>query len=165
MKTFKDTEGRSWDITATIGSLRRVKDLAEVDLTDPKRLAELGEDPFLLGGVLFALCKPQIEQRGLTEEQFIAGFDGDVVEQAVQALVGELILFSRPAKRATLRRVMEKKAALEQKMIDAAEEMIQDGGWIDQAAESKLLEVRKMMAASGPTSTDSPASSASTPPV
>jgi len=163
VKTFKDTEGRSWDIAATIGSLRRVKDLADVDLTDPKRLAELGEDPFVLGSVLFAICRPQIEQRDLSEEQFAAAFDGDVVDRAADALVEELISFSRPAKRATLRRVMDKKTALEKKMLEAAEQMIQDDGWIDQAAAAKLREVKAMMADSGLPSMSLPASSASTP--
>lgn len=161
MKTFNDTEGRSWDVAATIGSLRRVKDLASVDLTDPQRLAELGDDPFLLGSALYALCKPQIDERELTEEQFAAGFDGDVVEKVAAVLVEELINFSRPAKRTTLRRVMEKKLTVDQRLLDAAEEMIQDGGPLDQSVEKKLAEMRSSIF--GTASTTSPASSASTP--
>ena len=162
MKTFKDTEGREWNIAATIGSLRRVKDLAEVDLTDPRSIASLGDDPFTFGSVLYALCKPQIDARNLTEEQFAAAFDGDVCDAAASAVVEELISFSRPAKRQTLRRVMEKKQALGRTLTEAAERMIADGGEVDRAVAMRIAEMNRSI--SGTPLTSLPESSASIPP-
>ena len=34
MKTFKDCAGREWDLSITIGSIQRVRDLAGVNLDD-----------------------------------------------------------------------------------------------------------------------------------
>ena len=58
MKCFKDDKGREWKVSATVGSLRRARDLVKVDLTELSKgepaLARLTSEPFLVAEVLEA---------------------------------------------------------------------------------------------------------------
>ena len=54
MKTFTDTRERRWEIDVTVGTIRRVKNLTDVDLTDA------------LKGTLFQRLAGDVESSGLT---------------------------------------------------------------------------------------------------
>jgi len=164
MKTFKDTENREWIIAANIATVKRVRDLAEVDLTDPQAITALGDDPLQFGAVLYALCQEQIEKRSLDETTFWSGFDGDTIDVAARALVEELVTFSRPDRRTVLRQAIAKRQVLDQKAIRAAQQIVQSDR-LDRAVENRLQEMNRRidrLADSGPTSTQWPESSATT---
>ncbi len=162
MKTFRDTADREWTVEINVTTLKRVKDLAGVDLTalirpsDPT-FQNLSSDMFKLFDVLVALVKPQLEQRQITADVFGQSLDENSVEAAVTALLEGVIDFFQADKRAILRRALLKVTTAADKVrrqsLDAATKQVESAEF-DQIIESAM---------SGSSSTGSPESSASTP--
>lgn len=100
MAVFKDVAGRTWHADVTVGSLRRVRDsglgVDLLDVTDQDKdvVAKLLDDPVLLVGVLYEVCRPEIEGRSLSAEQFGEALsDGAVIDAAMTALLESLANF------------------------------------------------------------------------
>ena len=75
MKAFTDSAGKTWTVCMTIDSVKRVRDLLNVNLVepeagDPPLLTRLGTDEILLCDVVFCLIKPQADVLGVTDEDF-----------------------------------------------------------------------------------------------
>ena len=162
MKTFRDTADREWTVEINVTTLKRVKDLTGVDLTtlirpnDPT-FKTLSTDMFQLFDVLIALVKPQLEQRQITADAFGQSLDENSVEAAVTALLEGVIDFFQADKRAILRRALLK-------VTTAADRVRrQNLETAAQRVESTEFDQIVERAMSGTSSTDSPASSASTP--
>lgn len=134
MQIFKDNEGRHWDVVVNIGSIKRVRALCEVDIlnliavkdgqTNTDLLQQIAEDPVLMVNVLYALCQPQAEKRGIGEEDFGNALVGDTIEQAMKALLEEVINFFPGAKRRVLRVIWEKAQTANTRINQAAQEMV-----------------------------------------
>lgn len=117
MKSFVDKNGKSWDIDLNIGAAIKIKSRCGIDLEniitvdkknqpqDVSTLERLAEDSILLFEVIFAVCENQVRAAGMNEESFAELFNGDAIEAATNALVEEIINFSRPAKRKVLTRL------------------------------------------------------------
>jgi hypothetical protein len=121
MKTFTDSAGRTWTISLTIDSAKRVRDLLGVNLLepeagDPPLLTRLGTDEILLCDVLFVMVKPQADSQNISSEQFGQALGGDVILAAQTAFYSEIIDFFQ--KRGRTDRA--KAAATQQKMINIA---------------------------------------------
>ena len=121
MKTFTDSAGRTWTISLTIDSAKRVRDLLNINLLepevgDPPLITRLGTDEFLLCDVLYCLIKPQADSLNITSEQFGQALGGDVILAAQNAFYDEVIDFFQ--KRGRTDRA--KAAATQQKMINLA---------------------------------------------
>jgi hypothetical protein len=103
MKTFTDRTGRTWTIEITVSALKRVRDLAKVDLCQIGE-AEAGQKPVesrlddlaFLGEVLFAVVKPQADAQQVTLDAFLCALDGDAMGVAAEAFWSELACFFRP---------------------------------------------------------------------
>ena len=98
MKVFTDATERQWEITLTIGSAKRVKNLLGIDLLqpesgDPPLLTRLGSDEMLLCDIIYCLVKPQADAAGVTDEQFGELLGGETILAAQTALYEELIDF------------------------------------------------------------------------
>jgi len=96
MAQFKDTEGRAWQISLNVGTVKRIYRMTDVDILDVKDgrlLMELGDDMCKLADVLFAIVEPQATKREITDEQFGEALGGDTLHEATEALVSELICF------------------------------------------------------------------------
>ena len=96
MRTFKDNAGRTWTISLTVSAVKRVRDLAKIDLLDlanGRVIERLSADPVTLCDALYAACKPQADAEGITDEAFGEAMAGDAIEHASKALVEELIQF------------------------------------------------------------------------
>src|SRR5512137_1077238 len=105
---WKDPHGRHWFTPITVGAIKRAKELAGVnllDVFDGTLLFRLADDPVLLVNTLYAVCKPQADERGVTDEQFGELLAGDTFEQAVQALVEGLASFFPSERRQMLQRL------------------------------------------------------------
>lgn len=103
--TWTDSGGRKWVVSITVGTIKRVKDLIGVDLLgvlDGELLARLADDPVLLVDTLYAVCKPQADQQGVSDESFGELLVGDTIEQAASALVEGLTNFFPQRKRGVL---------------------------------------------------------------
>ena len=117
MKTFTDNKGRTWEIEVTVATVKRVRGLCKVDLNSiveldknnkpsAELLERLSSDPVLLVDVLYAVCKPQADKLGITDEDFGEAMAGDTIEHATTALLEEVIDFFPEAKRLVMRKIL-----------------------------------------------------------
>lgn len=92
--TFTDRRGRSWDLSLTLASMRRVgcSDFTEVSdqevlLIQPTKelIAALGSQAPLLAAVVWAIVKPQADSAQVDEDSFIDGLDGRALEAMKEA--------------------------------------------------------------------------------
>ena len=100
MKSFTDNTGRTWTLVVNVATVKRVRALCGVDLNSvievedgkpsAKLLERLSSDPVLLVDVLYAVCKPECDQRNVSDEDFGAAMAGDAIEQATAALLDEV---------------------------------------------------------------------------
>ena len=123
MKTFKDSTGREWRVEVNVTAVKRVRDLLGVDLLtagDGKLFQELARDPVLLTDVVYALCKPQADKANVTDEEYGRGMGGEAIDNAVCALMPELVNFFPNPRRAILQKALDKFHKLEAMTGDAA---------------------------------------------
>jgi len=126
VQSFTDNEDRTWPVTLTIGSAKRVRGLLGLNLLEPCEpdttaegeglpvLTRLGTDVMLLCDVIFALVKPQADQQGVTDEQWAEAMGGDAILAAQQAFYEELVdFFHRQG-----RQDVEKAVRTQQRMIE-----------------------------------------------
>ena len=117
MKSFSDNKGRTWTLEVTVATVKRVRGLCKVDLNSiveldknnrpsAELLERLSSDPVLLVDVLFAVCKPQADKLGITDEDFGEAMAGDAIEHATNALLEEIIDFFPEAKRVVMQRIL-----------------------------------------------------------
>lgn len=82
----------------TIDSVKRVKELLHIDLTEPEKgdpplLTRLGTEMILLCDMLYVMVKPQADALGVTGEQFAAALDGAAAFNAQNAFYEEFVDF------------------------------------------------------------------------
>ena len=161
MRTFKDNAGRTWTISLTVAAVKRVRDLAKIDLLDlanGRVFERLVADPITLCDALYAACKPQADAEGISDEAFGEAMAGDAIEHASKALVEELIQFFPNAReRAALSRVVQTMDAAMDRARGVVERRIESGE-IDRAIELAMADTT-----AGPSSIGSPESSVSIP--
>ena len=119
MKSFTDNRGEAWDIELNIGAAIRIKSRLEIDVEnlvkfgpgnqpeDVSTLEKIASDSILLFNIIYTLCENQVKERKLTQEDFAARFDGNAIEAATDALLDEIVNFSRPAKRKVLSKLRQ----------------------------------------------------------
>jgi len=129
LKTFKDTEGREWTVSITVDSIKRVKSLLDLDLLDLDNgqvIERLVADPVLLCDTIYVICKPQADQRGVSDQEFGRAMAGDAIDHATTALLEDFCDFFPSRKRQVLQRALAKLKEVELKMIAAADQRISD---------------------------------------
>ena len=168
MRTFKDNQGREWTVEITVAAIKRVRGLAGVDLMEVLEgsnglIERLVRDPVLLCDVIYAACKPQADERQVSDEMFGASMAGDAIEHATAALLEELVDFCpSPRDRANLGRVLKATREVMDKARDVVERRIDeliDGGALERAVLAAVPPT--VEAAAGGSSGSAPASSAS----
>jgi hypothetical protein len=108
MKKFKDSEGREWSLSVTIGDAKRIKEDLSLDLLNHVAITEIAADPYQLVGVLWLLCEAQSAKAGVTDEQFGRGLAGDAIDHATDALLGAIIDFFPKRQRGALQALLAK---------------------------------------------------------
>lgn len=160
MKTFKDNKDRSWDLEVNVASIKRVRDIAEVDLLDIEDsnvFRTLLNDPITLCNVIYVLIKPVADERSITDEDFGRSMAGDAIEHATTALLEELTdFFPHPSRRAALKKVLRKIDTFRDLVIAHVDREMDE---MDMEAEMK----KAIESTLGESSGSSPESSASTP--
>jgi len=126
MQAFTDSAGRTWTITLTIDTLKRVKALLAVDLArpdegDPPLHVRLFDDVILLADVIFAAIKPQADTASVTDEQFGQALGGDAITAAARALLEEWTDFFQRRERPDLVAVIQKYRTLMERGVKAVE--------------------------------------------
>lgn len=164
---FRDAAGRLWTLRVDVECLRRVRAMTGVDLLElvgagtqaqksiGSAIAALVDDPVLLVDVLYVVCKPEADARGVSDEDFGRAMAGDAIGQAVEALLAGVIdFFPSAAQRARLRRM----AATMLRMMSRADQGIEQ--MMTPEATEQIL--RRALGPST-SATSSPESAASTP--
>lgn len=159
MKTFKDNIDRSWDVAINVAAVKRVRDLVGVDLleiVEGTLIEKLIRDPILLCDIVYAVCKPQADERDprVSDEEFGRAMAGDAIEHATTALLEDLVSFCpSPRDRKNLGRVLEATNRVMDKARDLVEQKL-DSGELERIAEQALV-------SAGDSSGSAPASSES----
>jgi len=168
MKTFTDNAGRTWTVTVNVDAVRRVRGLLDVDLlevVEGKLLERLVGDPVLLCDLVYALCKPEADAKGVTDEDFGRAMAGDAIDGATAALLEELVDFFPSARRRLLAKALGKLKAFEAMAVEAVEKRL-DGPELEERMRAALAGPEDGEAPAKPpgdSSGTSPASSASPP--
>lgn len=165
MKTFSDNAGRAWTVTINVECIKRVRTLLHVNLLDAvegQLIERLVTDPVLLCDCVYAVCKPEADARGITDEDFGRAMAGDVIEHACTALLEELVDFFPQPKRQVLAKALLRLRQLEAKAIDLAQQRLDDPQWETQLAQA-LPEIELPPPTPGASSGNWPVSSASIP--
>lgn len=139
---FTDSKGRSWSVDVTVGALKRCLDLAGIDLADTVEgdlFDRLALDPILLCNTLAAVCRPQMAENGVTDEDFAEGLAGDVIDQAAAALVDAIVFFFRLRHGGIVAKIATKKTEVERMALEAVDRFI-DSGAIEQKVREHLAE-------------------------
>ena len=130
MHSFVDNSRRTWEIAINVAAVKRIRGLLGIDLyalVDDgfKSLSKLVSDPVTLADVLYCLCKDQAERQSITDEDFGRALAGDVITQAADAFVEELIDFFPDARaRGSLRKAIEAGKAVRDKILNHAEKIL-----------------------------------------
>jgi hypothetical protein len=140
MHSFVDNSRRTWEVAINVAAVKRIRGLLGIDLyalVDDgfKSLSKLVSDPVTLADVLYCLCKDQAERQSITDEDFGRSLAGDVITQAADAFVEELIDFFPDARaRGSLRKAIEAGKAVREKVLNHAEKILDS---IDPETEAK----------------------------
>lgn len=129
MRVFKDSTGRSWEISMNINTVKRVKGLlGGVDLLKMEEtpegtplLTSLAVDIELLCDVIFACVKPQADAAGVTDVQFGEALGGEAILHARDAFFKELIDFFQMLGRIELVRAIQAQETLISNVVKRAE--------------------------------------------
>ena len=124
MKTFTDNTGRSWAVVMNVDAIKRVRDLAGVNLlevVEGKLIDRLVGDPVLLCDVVYALCTEQADAKNVSDVEFGKAMGGDCIEVATTAVLEELVSFFPQGRRRLLSKALAKLKTLETATLAAAE--------------------------------------------
>ena len=168
MKTFEDKNGTVWELEVTVGVVKRVRAVLEIDLArlDETLYERLSEDPVLLVDLLWVICEKQARERNITDEQFGESLTGDAIEAATTALLEAVADFFPGPKRSLFQKVISKTATIELTASKLAMEKLDDPR-LQKAMQERLdAEFEKALRQlSSPTSSpESPASMPATKP-
>lgn len=156
MKSFTDNLGRTWMLVVNVAAIKRVRALCDVDLNaiveidkdnnpSTKLLERLSSDPVLLVDVLYAVCKPDCDQKNVSDEDFGAAMAGDAIDHATAALLDEIVDFFPEAKRLAFKKILSATRRFEEIAKKKLETMLQDGKF-----EEKLVsELERLTGLSG----------------
>lgn len=154
MKSFTDSAGRTWIIEINVGAIKRVRALCDVNIIDIITLDEknnpdagllekLASDPVLLVDVIYAVCKPECDKLGVSDEEFGSSMNGDVIEQATHKLLEGIIDFFPAAKRQVFQRVLTATKRFEEAANKKLQMMLEDKGF-EEAITSRLNELNDL---------------------
>ncbi len=155
-RRFTDRAGRSWNIDVSADTIRRVKrhlDVQLLDAVDPDSdlCASLGTDAALLVDVLYVVCMPDCERRGVSDEDFGRALAGDAMEEAAEALLRACADFFSNPRRQAVHRLLDRGNQIRQTLTAAGLETANHPAF-DAALQSFAATI------AGPSATGSPAS-------
>jgi len=164
MATFENANGTDFEVCINTGVIKRVRDLADVDLLNLTEeyglFTRLLCDPVTLVDILYVVCQRQCEVLGLSDEEFGEGLFGDVLDSATQAFMEALIgFFPNARQRENLEEIRRRANAVMDRAMDAVEARIASGE-LEAAAQE---EVDRGLARLGRPSIGSPESVGSAP--
>lgn len=115
VEEFVDQAKRVWTITMNLDAMKRVRDLVKVDLLsiiEGKLIDQLTADPIMLCDVLYAVCKPEADARGVSESDFKGTITGDTIDHGSWSLLDTIVDFFSAASNQVWREARPKQDAI-----------------------------------------------------
>lgn len=117
MRTFKDNQGRSWEIALNVYEMKRIRGVLGIDLVNVIALDKDGDvkvdlidrianDPCLLVDILWVIVEAQAKEDGVSDIDFGSSLAGEAIESATKAFLDELVDFFPGAKRLFLEKAV-----------------------------------------------------------
>jgi len=120
MKKFPTRDGAEWTVEVTVGTVKRCLDETGLKLTDlfatDRQAQGFFSDDVQFCLVLAAVIRPQLEAAGKTTDDFLSVLDGTCIEQAVEALIGEVADFFQEPRKGLLKKMLVKYQAAHAKV-------------------------------------------------
>jgi hypothetical protein len=156
MHTFKDAKDRTWELAVNCETVDLVKADSRVNILDliddESELARLvAAYPPLLAKFVYAMVRDQAakkDQAGVDDAEFRRSISGDAWDAMSEALLDELVLFSRKHRRPLLQAVRERKRDVEQAGVNLALSRVQDQELRDKLVQAMDDRIRQRMAES-----------------
>lgn len=149
MRHFKDRDGSEWAIDINSYTIEKVRADVNVDLLKlvegDKAISDLAEDEIKLVAIVAVLTQEQRDERGKTDDDFKRSMNGESIDDAWNAIIEDLIDFSRPGRREVLRTAYDKVAAAQKLTEQQALEMVNSEKF-DRALESQRKASEKLFA-------------------
>lgn len=116
MRTFKTLDGTEWKLVVNVLTIRRVEADCGIRLTsmfdDESSIQRMFADEMAVVDVLVSALAPQLRERGVAAEQFLAQCDQTTIEAATEALVMETANFFREPRRTLILESLAKAQAV-----------------------------------------------------
>ncbi len=142
MSYFKDSQDREWEIAINVSVLKRVRSTLDINLMGmlgTNLIQELVLDPCKLCDVIYVICKPQADEKKISDEDFGEAMGGDSIADATDAFIKEMINFFPKAKRSLLQNAVDKMNQVDEMAIKTATEMM-DGIDLDEQVKKIMNE-------------------------
>ena len=150
---FVDSLGRSWIVSLDFAAAKRVKATVKItneegeeipfDIIDAGAIGltmqALRSRYLTVGETIYAICRPQADQKGVSEEQFLEGVAGDSLDEAADVIEDELVNFFPRSLREVAKVMFRKAKEVRAKALTQAaenldqviEESLQGSGVLD----------------------------------
>jgi len=128
MPKFQDLKKREWDLTITVATIKRVRELITVDLLEcliekDSLIDRMALDPVLLVDVIYCICKPIADARDISDTEFGEAMGGDVIENATGAFLEALVDFFPGARKEIMKRAIVIRETIDRKVKGKMMEM------------------------------------------
>lgn len=149
MKSFTDNKGRRWLLEINVGALKRIRalcdgfdvlNLVQLDsdgTSNADGLERLSSDPILLVDVIYAVCKPEADALGVSDEDFGSAMVGDVITDATNQLLDAIVDFFPEAKRLLFQKTLRAARRFAEKNTQTLLTMLNDPN-LDKELENRL---------------------------
>lgn len=164
MHTFRDNANREWAVEINTTAIKRVRGLIDLDLLSliDDGFAGLGAllaDPIRLVDTLYALCKPEADRLGISDEDFGRAMWGDAIGAGTDAFLAEFTdFFPDPRVRSALARMLASGRVIRDRVMERLGERIES---LDLDSEARRLIGSSGAAPGSSDSTPGPSPSAS----
>jgi hypothetical protein len=124
---YLDKLGRNWRLEFTYGIAKRIMAETKLDFVnahDGKALQAIAANDHLFVSVLQALCRQQMDDLGVSDEQWAEGIDGPTLGRAIDALEIAVLNFTPPARRPVMAAILDRAREVAEKTVSAVEQKI-----------------------------------------
>ncbi len=142
MPQFRDAKGDVWNVVVNGGTIKRALDLLKVDIGDPlagnpPTLTRFDMDIAFKVDLLFVVCLPEADSRGIADVEFAERLEGDALYAASEAFLEGLADFFQKLRRTHVVRAIERQRQIVVRGVEMADRTIASNEF-EQRIESEL---------------------------
>ena len=150
MPQFTDAKGDVWRVAVTGGTVKRAAEILHVDIGeplagDPPLLTRFDTDIAFKVDLIYVVCLPEADKRGITDLEFAERMEGDALYEASEAFLEALTDFSRRLRREHIATAIEKQRAVVRRALDLASRTVASDEF-DRTLDAELAELGESFA-------------------